>query len=268
MVMHASNVPRARDIIADLAARGRYHFTSTELRNALDVSDAATRQSLSRLAAKGKIASPARGFYVIVPPEYRRLGCLPPDQFIPDLLEGRKIPYYAGLLSAAQYHGAAHHRPQTFQVVLAANRSPIICGRVRVSFVARRNVGDIPVRNFNTPRGTIRVSTVEATALDLVGYMRRSGGLDHVADLLSYLGEGMEPDRLVEASKLAPIPWAQRLGYLLEQVGAGDKVIPLKEHVQKTARNFTRLLPVANASDAMRSQDWLLQVNATVEADS
>jgi hypothetical protein len=29
------------------------------------------------------------------------------------------LTYYAGLLSAAQYHGAAHHRPQEFQIVVA-----------------------------------------------------------------------------------------------------------------------------------------------------
>ena len=120
--MYENTAPRARDVIADLAANGRYHFTSSELRSALRVSEAAARQALSRLAAKGEIASPARGFYVIVPPEYRRLGCLPADQFIPALMEQRNIRYYVGLLSAAQYHGAAHHRPQEFQVVV--ERSP------------------------------------------------------------------------------------------------------------------------------------------------
>ena len=48
--------PRARNVVADLAARGRYHFTSSELRSALGVSDAAARQALSRLAGKGLAA--------------------------------------------------------------------------------------------------------------------------------------------------------------------------------------------------------------------
>ena len=123
--MYARAAPRAREVVADLSARGRYHFTSAELRSALGVSAAAARQALSRLAAKGAIASPARGFYVIVPPEYRRLGCLPAEQFVPALMELRKVPYYAALLSAAQYHGAAHHRPQAFQVILGRNRPAI-----------------------------------------------------------------------------------------------------------------------------------------------
>lgn len=266
--MSENTAPRSREFIADLAARGRHHFTSSEFRSALGVTEAAARQTLSRLAAKVEIASPARGFYVIVPPEYRRLGCLPADQFIPALMEQRSASYYVGLLSAAQYHGAAHHRPQEFQVVVAANRPAIICGSVKVAFVARRNIAAVPVERFNNPRGTVAVSTVEATAVDLVGYMNRAGGLDRVAGALSELGEDMDPERLVEASKSSSVLWAQRLGYLLEHVGAGARATALKEHVRQRARSFTKLLPGADAAGAPRSRDWRLLVNASIEADA
>ena len=265
--MYASSAPRARNVIADLAARGRYHFSSSELRSALGVSGAAARQALSRLAAKGEIASPARGFYVIVPPEYRRLGCLPADQFVPGLMEHRNVRYYVGLLSAAQYHGAAHHRPQEFQVVMERNRPPIVCGAVRVAFVARRALDAVPVEHVNNPRGTVVVSTVEATAVDLVGYMHRAGGLDRVAGVLSELGDEMDAKRLVEACESSSVLWAQRLGYLLEHVGAGEKAVLLKQEVRRRARSFTKLLPGASSEDAPRSKAWRLLVNASVEAD-
>ena len=266
--MSASTAPRAHDIIVDMAARGRYHFTSSELRSALGVSEAASRQALSRLAAKGEIASPARGFYVIVPPEYRRLGCLPADQFVPALMERRGIPYYVGLLSAAQYYGAAHHRPQELQVVLERNRPAIACGSVKVAFVSRKSLAAVPVERFNNPRGTIMVSSVEATAVDLVGYMHRAGGVDRVAGVLSELGDDIDPGRLVEASQTASILWAQRLGYLLEYVGSGDKAALLKEHVGRRARNFTKLLPGADAQGAPRSKDWRLFANARIEIEA
>lgn len=266
--MYASSAPRARDVIADLAARGRYHFSSSELRSALGVSGAAARQALGRLAAKGEIASPARGFYVIVPPEYRRLGCLPADQFVPALMEHRNARYYVGLLSAAQYHGAAHHRPQEFQVVMERNRPPIVCGAVRVAFVARRALASVPVESFNSPRGTVVVSTVEATAVDLVGYMSRAGGLDRVAGVLSELGDEMDSKRLVKACGSASVLWAQRLGYLLEHVGAGDKAALLKQDVRRRARSFTKLLPGASSEDAPRSKEWRLFVNASIEAEA
>jgi hypothetical protein len=40
----------------------------------------------------------------------------------------------------------------------------------RVAFVVRKRIAEVPVQSFNTPRGTLLVSTPEATALDLVGY--------------------------------------------------------------------------------------------------
>ena len=126
----------------------------------------------------------------------------------PALMERRNARDYVGFLSAAQYHGTAHHRAQELQVVLEVNRPAIACGSVRVAFVARRNLGAVPVESFNNPRRTVLVSTVEATAVDLVGYMRRAGGVDRVAGILSELGEDMDPERLVEASRTAPIVWA------------------------------------------------------------
>src|SRR6266699_141145 len=129
-----------REYVADLSARGRYHFISADAQAALGVSPAAAKLAINRLSKQKVIASPARGFYVIVPPEYQALRCLPADQFIPDLMKRHDMSYYAGLLSAAQYHGAAHHRPQEFQVCVATNRRPIKCGAVRAVFIVRKQI--------------------------------------------------------------------------------------------------------------------------------
>ena len=257
----------ARDYIAALASAGRYHFASSEAREALGVSADAAKLALNRLARQKLIASPARGFHVIVPPECRSLGCLPADQFIPALMEGLGLRYYAGLLSAAQYHGAAHHRPQEFQVLLAKARRPIRCGQVRVAFVVRKRLEDVPVQSLNTPRGTVRVSTPEATAVDLVGYPHHAGGLDHVATVLSELAEQIDPEKLAVAARTASVTWAQRLGYLLDRVGAGEKAAALRSYVAAAARQAVPLLPGASRAGARRAADWKLIVNAEVEAE-
>ena len=101
----------ARDYIANLASKGQYHLTSHDAQEALGVTPSAAKLALNRLSKQGLVVSPLRGFYVIVPPEYRSLGSLPVDQFVPDLMNHLGLAYYAGLLSAAQYHGAAHHCP-------------------------------------------------------------------------------------------------------------------------------------------------------------
>lgn len=261
-------MPKARDYIAEMAAKGLHHVTLNDLGAALGLSHPAAKLALLRLAKQGLVASPARGFYVIVPPEYRRLGCLPADQFIPALMERLGLPYYAGLLSAAQYHGAAHHRPQEFQVLVAKNRRPIQCGSVRVAFVARKRIAEVPVQNFNTPRGTIRVSTVEATVLDLVGYAHRAGGLDQVATVLAELADRIDPERLVAAAETAPVSWAQRAGHLLELVGAEKRAASLKIYVRKVAKNAVPLVPSDSYADAPKRSDWRLFVNADVEAEA
>ena len=254
--------------MVEFAARGQYHFTSAEFRSALGVSAAAANQALWRLAQRGAVASPGRGFYVVVSPEYRALGCLPPDQFIPALMEHRGMRYYVGLLSAAQYHGAAHHRPQVFQVMVDRSRRAIRCGAVRVDFIARAGLGSVPLSTFDSPRGPVVASTVEATAVDLVGYMGRAGGVDRVAGMLSELAGLIDPVLLVDAARSASVLWAQRLGFLLEFVGAGDRCGPLKDHVRQRGRNYTRLLPSAPADGAARSPDWRLVVNSSIEAEA
>jgi len=232
------------------------------MQSALGVSAAAAKLALNRLAKQKVIASPARGFYVIVPPEYRSLGCLPADQFIPALMKRLDLPYYAGLLSAAQFHGAAHQQPQEFQVFLAKNRRPIQCGAVRVAFLARKRLAEVPVQNFNRPRGTLLVSSPEATALDLVGYAHHAGGLSQVATVLAELAERIDPEKLAGAARTAPVAWAQRLGYLLEHIGSAAKTPALKEYVREHAKQSTALLPKVRRARSRRNKGLKLYINA------
>lgn len=257
----------ARDYVAALAATGRYQFTSSDVRSALGVSADAAKLALNRLARQGVVASPARGFYVIVPPEYRSLACLPPDQFIPALMEQEGRSYYAALLTAAQYHGAAHQRPQAFQVFVDRSRRDLSCGRVRVTFMRRARLDEVPVQSVNTPRGTVRVATPEATAIDLIGYQHQAGGLDHVAQILLELAERIEAEALPTAAETAPITWAQRLGYLLERVDASEKANALRKYVEAQARRSTPLVPGTPHAGSERDEGWRLWINTDLESE-
>jgi predicted transcriptional regulator of viral defense system len=192
---------------------------------------------------------------------------LPADQFVPALMQRLNLAYYEGLLTAAQFHGAAHHRPQEFQVMVAKGRRSIAIGAVRVSFIGRKDISAVPVQSFNTPRGTILISTPEATAVDIVGYFGRIGGLDQTATVLADLAETLDAEKLVEAARTAPIPWAQRLGYLLVRVGAGNHADALKSYVQQHVRQTAALLPAARHDAATRDEEWKLFINADVEPE-
>lgn len=147
------------------------------------------------------------------------------------------------------------------------SRRPIVCGLVRVAFMVRKNLRKVPVQSFNTPRGVLSVSTPEATALDLVGYQHHAGGLSQVALVLSELSERIDPGALAKAAVSTPVSWAQRLGYLLERVGASDKTAALKTYVREHTHESTLLLPKASRKNAARDDAWKLYVNASVEVD-
>jgi predicted transcriptional regulator of viral defense system len=266
-VIPETSVSSASRLLRDWASRGRYHFSTEEVADELDVSLTAARSALRRLKKKGLVASPYRGFHVVVPPEHQRVGCLPAEQFVPQLMERLGVPYYAGLLTAARYHGAAHQQPQLFQVVVPKNRPPIECGQVHVSFVARHNTAAMPTATANTPRGLLAVSTPEATAYDLVGYPEHSGGLDNVATVLTELGEKLESERLAEIAELSPIPWSQRLGYLLDLVEHSNRSERLAGFVAGRVTETVPLLPGAETSSAPRDDRWKLWINADLEPD-
>lgn len=213
------------------------------------------------------MATPYQGFHVVVPPEHQRLGCLPPEEFVPQLMDRLGTPYYAGLLTAARYHGAAHQQPQVFQVVVPRNRSQIRCNRVQVDFVARHNAVAMPKETRKTPRGFLQISSPEATAYDLVGYPHHCGGLDNVATVLAELGEKLDPQDLAEIAGLSPLPWSQRLGYILEIVGHASRTGFLAFFVANSVKDATSLIPGAEAGAARREDRWKLRINADLEPD-
>ena len=253
-----------RPFLDDLVSKGRHHFTTAEAVAALGSSLVATRAVLRRLKARGELASPLRSFHVILPPEYRRLGCLPPDQFVHQVMHYLDLTYYVALLSAAELHGAAHQRPQAFQVMVESPLRAIECGSVRMQFFVRQDLRRTPTLEKNTPRGPIRVATAEATALELVGYAGQCGGLDHVASVLAELAPAIDPTKLVETSAVCPTVWVQRLGYLLDQIEHPQLADALVPSVAERSRQAVPLQPSASSTGAPRSARWNLVVNAEV----
>jgi predicted transcriptional regulator of viral defense system len=253
--------------IDGLLAQGIYCFSGVQAVEALGSGVIATRAALRRLRHKGEIAMPLRGFYVIVTPEHRNLGCLPANQFIPSLMAHLDEPYYAGLLTAAEQHGAAHHRPQAFQVIVKRSRPGIICGGVRVDFITRKNVAAIPAQDFKTPRGYLKVSTPAVTAFDLAGYPHHSGGLDNTATVLVELAETLDAEKLASIADLSPVAWSQRLGYLLELIGEAGLAEGLSEFIDSKNPVTVPLSPSQPHKGVRQNARWRLIPNEKVEPE-
>ena len=256
----------------DLVAKGRCTFSLDEAQQALGKSRAATTLSIEHLRHQGKVVTPAKGFYVIVIPEYRRYGCLPAEYFIPYLMQYWNEPYYVCLASAAAYHGASHQQSQVFQVMLSRNRKPISCGQVKVHFFKKAEIEKTPTQHISTRYSRLIVSTPEATAIDLVNYMSQSGGLNRMATILDELQESMRPKELTKLAISGPKDfWKQRLGYLLEKLGAVELADSIYEVLQQKKGMRTVLLDpsyrVELKENYSKNKRWKIIENSSFESD-
>jgi predicted transcriptional regulator of viral defense system len=256
-----------RSYIEGLQAKGYSTFTTRDFRKSLSLTAIATKFAIHRLKQKKEIATPVQGFHLILTPEFRSLGSLPPDLMIDQLMSYLKLPYYVGLLSAAEKHGAAHQRPQKYQVMVAKKRRDIICGKVEIEFFQKAKIKKIPTDTKSLKSGTIKVSSAEMTALDLVGYQQQSAGLQHVLTVLAELSEELDGKKLLEAAKLCSINWAQRLGVLLEMLGREDIAKELKAYVHSKARVYVPLVLGDDIDKKKRNRSWRVFVNESLEVD-
>ncbi|MBK8167956.1 MAG: type IV toxin-antitoxin system AbiEi family antitoxin [bacterium] len=250
-------------------SQGRYTLIRDDALATLGTSESALKKAAQRLGAKGRLAIPHRGFYVTVPLEHRLAGAPPPDWYIDDLMMHLGRSYYVGLLSAAALHGAAHQQPQEFQVVTDRQLRPMAAGRGRIRFFTRRYLATVPVMEVKTETGVMRVASPEVTALDLLSHLDAAGQLGHVAAVLVELAPKIDPGLLLEAARRENgLPNTQRLGYLLDLVGAGEAGARLAEWVAERRPRYRALRPDRPSGEAQKDRRWRLLINEKIAPDA
>jgi predicted transcriptional regulator of viral defense system len=254
--------------IEGLQARGQYWFSYQTLIAETDKTEKSVERSLSRLRERGLIASPRKGFYVIVPPEYRVAGCVPANWFIDDLMKFINEQYYIGLLSAAELFGAAHHRPQELQVISKRTLRPLESGRIRIRFFTKRYIEETPTTSHKVRTGYMRISTPEATALDLVRYSFELGGLDSVAVVIAELSEIMKPRELVKAAKSFELSVVQRLGFILDKAERGSLSDPLSKWIIEQRPRLVLLSTERPGKQSQINERWRLKINDNIEVEA
>lgn len=257
-----------------LPTQGRYAFTHAEAEAEFPGRGSGVRQALRRLVKAGVLASPTHEFYVVVPLEYRNEGSPPATWFIDSLMRFLERPYYTALLSAAEFHGAAHQRPQEFQVMTDRPVRPLkygTSGRGRIVWIVNSLVERMPVAAINVPTGTIRVGTPETTAFDLVRYAHRAGGIDQVATVLVELGELLNPATLGEVATIVDdVAATQRLGYMLSTLGHSTATAGLINWIEQRTRapHSVKLRRERDTSpNDLFDSTWHVVVNSALEPD-
>jgi len=203
---------------------------------------------------------------VPIPPEFRTWGVIPALDFIDPLMRVLAANYYSALLSAAEIHGAAHQRPQAFQVAVDKRIKDRDLGRV----CYRSKAADVPVVLKNSAAGVVRVSTAVATALDLAHYPKDGGGLSNVATVVAELVEAAHltaPD-LIGASRHFPGSSLRRLGWVLDCVGAAVDRDFLASHLEgQSDGRPTVLLDPRGPRRGPTDKRWGLVINTEAEPD-
>lgn len=210
-----------REYLLELQSGGRISFTSEEATTALGITHSAFQASAARLQRKRRLLNPRHGFYVIVPPQYHTWEAPPPSWYIDDLMRHQGRAYYVGLLKAAEIHGATHHAVMEFQVVTDKQLSKIRAGRSFIVFYFRKTMAAVldGIESHKTDTGSMKISSVELTALDLLRYAHAVGGIDSIATVLKDLGARLDAHKLANLAVHFERTTIQRLGYLLERLG-------------------------------------------------
>jgi predicted transcriptional regulator of viral defense system len=112
----------------------------------------------------------------------------------------------------------------------------------------------------------LRIASREATALELVGYADRCGGLDHVLAVLEELGPECDDKLLAAEAEKAPSAWSQRLGYMLDVLEVdGAITAPLAAQIAERRPVFAALSRSATRAGAPSDRRWRLVVNLDLE---
>lgn len=263
----------AEDWANHLLAEGKYAFALQQFRADFpEQSDTANKFALKRLVDKEQIISIHKGYYLIIPPQYRSRGILPPTLFLDAFMKELGRPYYLALLNAAAYHGASHQQPQEFFVVTGFPvLRPMRKKGLKINYISKKEIPATLLDTRKTEAGFLQLSNPALTATDLIQYAKRVGGMNRVATVLSELAESIQPDDFnSNLLQHVPVTALQRLGYLLDKIFDNQPLAnALYMALQHNNAPLFRIPLKASAPAKGFASDerWKVIVNTEIEID-
>lgn len=253
---------------------GKYAFALHQFRADFpEQSDTAHKFALKRLVDKTQIISIHKGYYLIIPPQYRSMGILPPALFLDAFMKELDRPYYLALLNAAAYHVASQQPSPEFLVVTGYPvLRPMQKKGVKVSYISKKEIPEALLEIRKTESGYIKISSPVLTATDLIQYAKRAGGIERVASALAALTGSIQSDAFDEnLLQYVPVTALQRLGYLLDNVFDNQTLADaLYMALQKSNAALFRIpLNAAAPVKGFAADDrWKVIVNTKIEIEN
>jgi predicted transcriptional regulator of viral defense system len=250
-----------------IQSEGKYFIRKDEVLNNLGIKEQSFRNQVHFLHKKGKICKARDGIYLIVPPEYKNFGTIPPEWFIDQLMEGS--PYYVGLLSAAYLYGLTHQQPQSFQVISAKALPSLNIGRLHINFIINSTIKNSEVQKYKSKTGYFNISSVEQTIIDLVKYYKHGGYYSNVCTIYSEMKQICDERKLYKMiiEQLDSV-LTQRIGYLLSIAHYNKTAELIRNWIAVHVKRYSRLAPyIEDINEQQKDPEWKLHINEDIELD-
>lgn len=263
-----NNVKGVAEYIERMLAYEQYSFSWQELKASVPKTDTALKNELSRLVKKNQLISLRAGFYLILAPRFKKNKKLPIELYVDKLFSYLNKPYYVGFYSAALFHGAGHQQvQQDYIITQLPNIRDIKKGVIHLHVFA---ASKWPVKNVlkkKSNAGYFNISSPALTAIDLIHYQSKLGGLNRMLPNLEELAEAIKPNDLQDLLTWYPhVSTIQRLGYLLDKIQVDVQLRDLLSTYLETHRHFPVLLSTDTRKKAGKASNrWKVDVNLILE---
>jgi len=257
------------EYIRSLRTNGKYAFTIDDLVRDIPKPLKNIRKNLDNLREKGDIINVRRGFFAIIPDEYKNMGVIPVEFYIDVLMKYLCKNYYVGLYSASMFHGAAHQQPQEFYVISEKPRPKTTTNEnYLINFIEKRNFPLFGIEKKKTDTGYFNISSKELTFLDMIYFEQAMGGFNRIISILDELSESINLTKMKEAVKNDfPLSVYQRAGYIAENVLENTKLATIFENKLAKSNHRTKLLSSSGKKSGEKNGKWNLIINTEIESD-
>lgn len=214
-------------LIEDMEAGGKRAFTIEEAMRHLGSGRKNTLAILGNLKRAKRIVSLTRGLYALCHPSERKWG-IHPLPLLDVLMKYRNCPYYVGLLSSADYYGAAHHKPQTLQVIIPRQMKFRKADELAISFHVFTKFSLVGLSSINVRGEKTVFSSPERTILDLFYFESACGGFKNICLVIRNLIPKLKPEDLKKIINEYPYSSSiQKLGYMLEYFNSDKQLVKI-----------------------------------------
>lgn len=238
-------------------ASGIVSFSLSEMTDKTGLSVIAAKNQLLRLKNTITRVSPRQQYFLIIPPEQRSIGAPPVEWWLDDYFKWLGRPYYLALQSAAGAFGSNQQAIQETQVITDIPRRDMIIGRLRLRFFMKSGIDKTLTLQLPGAYAPLTVSTPGSTAYDLIRYAHDIGGIERAAETIFPMLRQIKAKELRSVLDAeGEIATAQRLGFVLEALGATNLTKTIRDWLPKTIQMVPISTRLGSDPTAPISREW------------